>query len=66
MTEEKIKKAMDEVYAVGFKNGGISMKNKILKRLNTDWKMFRTKPEMDILIKVLKKINRLTIPKSPL
>jgi len=34
MTEEELKKITDEIYNIGFKNGGIEMKNKILKTIN--------------------------------
>ena len=32
MKEEELKKGLDEVYAVGFKNGQIEMRNKILTK----------------------------------
>lgn len=61
MTEKEIKECLDQVYAVGFKNGQIEMKSKILKSLNRDWKLFGTFPEATLLIKILKKINRLKL-----
>ena len=59
MSEEEIKAGLDKVYKTGFRNGGIEKKNKILRSLNRDWKLFRTKTELDLLVKVLKKINKL-------
>jgi len=64
MTEEEIKKGMDDVYAVGVRNGGILMKNKILKALNTDYKLFSTVPEVDFLHKIIKKIDKINPPKA--
>jgi len=58
--EQELKKKLDEVYDVGVKNGRIEMKNKILKSLNRDWKLFSTIAEVKLLVKVLKKINRLS------
>lgn len=54
------KQKLDEVYNIGLRNGGIDMKNKVLKSLNRDWKLFTTASELKLLVKVLKKINRLT------
>ncbi len=54
-----IERKLDEVYEVGFKNGRIDMKSKILKSLNRDWKLFTTVPEVSLLVKILKKINKL-------
>ena len=59
MTEEEIKKGLDKVYAVGVKNGRILMKNKILKSLNRDWKLFCGVDEMRLMVQILKKINKL-------
>ena len=54
------KKQLDEVYNIGRRNGAIDMKNKILKSLNRDWKLWGYKKEnVDLCVKVLKKINRL-------
>lgn len=59
MTEKQLKEKLDQVYRVGRRNGSIEMKSKILKSLNRDWSLFRTKSELDLCIKILKKINRL-------
>lgn len=59
-----LKDQLDDVYSIGFKNGGLEMKNKILKALNRDWNLWGFKKEnVDLCIKVLKKINKLTPPK---
>ncbi len=59
MNEEELKEGMDKVYAIGFKNGRIDMKNKILKSLNRDWKLFSSFTQVDLLIDILKKIQKL-------
>jgi hypothetical protein len=59
MNEQELKEKLDQVYNLGVKNGGILMKNKILKSLNRDWKIFSTKQELDIMIKVMKKIDKI-------
>lgn len=58
MDEKELKAKLDEVYNIGFKNGRIEMKNKILKSINRDWNLFPPS-QVNLLIKVLKKINRL-------
>lgn len=64
--DQEMKKYLDEVYEVGLKNGRIEMKNKILKSLNRDWKLFKNKAEFDLMVKILKKVNRLQSTKSDL
>lgn len=59
MTTEELKEKLDEVYAIGFRNGRIDMKNKILKSLNRDWKLFHSVATVGLMVKILKKINRL-------
>lgn len=56
------KEVVDTVYSVGFKNGQIEMKNKVLKKLNRDWTLIH---DSAVVVKVLKKVNaiRLTKPK---
>ncbi len=61
MTEEEIKKYLDEVYAVGFKNGQIEMRNKILKSINRDWSLVA---HVDVMVKLMKKINRIKLSKD--
>lgn len=59
--EDEIKKGMDEVYLVGFKNGQIEMRNKILKSINRDWSLII---HADLMIKLMKKINRMKLSKD--
>ena len=55
-----IKGQLDEVYNIGVRNGEILMKNEILKQLNRDWNLWGWKKEnLDLCVKVLKKINRI-------
>jgi len=56
-----MEKALDEVYAIGFKNGQIEMRNKILKSINRDWSLITN---ADLMIKVMKKIQRLKLSKQ--
>lgn len=56
---KEIKKYLDKVYMVGLKNGGIIMKNKILKSINRDWHLFCTRDELKIMVKLLKKISKI-------
>lgn len=60
MKDEELEKALDRVYAVGFKNGQIAMKNKILKAINRDWTF-----AAPITIKILKKIQSLRLIVNP-
>ncbi len=57
------KKHLDAVYAVGFKNGQIETRNKVLKSLNRDWNLL---PNADLVIKLMKKINKLRLSKPKL
>jgi hypothetical protein len=59
MNEKDLKEKLDEIYNIGVKNGGIEMKNKILKSLNRDWKLFSEAPKVSFLMKILKKINKI-------
>lgn len=54
------KEQLDAVYSIGFKNGQIEMRNKVLKSINRDWSLIR---DADLLIKVMKKINKLRLSK---
>jgi hypothetical protein len=58
MTEEDIKKGLDDVYSVGFKNGQIEMRNKILKSINRDWSLI---PDAGLMVKLMKKISRIKL-----
>lgn len=61
MKEEEIKKGLDKVYDVGFKNGQIEMRNKILKSINRDWSLIMNGA---LMVKLMKKINRLKFTKE--
>jgi len=61
MKEEEMRKITDEVYMIGNRNGGIEMKNRILKKINRDWKLPTIKPSGDLVIKILEKIDKITI-----
>lgn len=58
---KELQEKMDEVYLIGFKNGQISMKNKILKSINRDWSLIR---DAGLMVKVMKKINGLKLEKG--
>lgn len=57
MKEEQL----ERLYSLGIQHGSLEMKNKILKALNRDVKMFRTTQECDLLIKILKKIDKIKV-----
>jgi len=61
MNEEELKEGLDEVYSIGFKNGQIEMRNKILKCINRDWSLIK---HIDVMIKLMKKINRIKFSKE--
>lgn len=57
------KEQLDEVYSIGFKNGQIEMRNKVLKSINRDWSLIT---DMKLMVKVMKKINKLRLSKPTL
>lgn len=57
--DKELKEAMDEVYAIGFKNGGIEMKNKILKKINRDFSLFINQKAGFVAVKILKMVAKL-------
>ena len=64
LTEElspQVKEFADKVYAIGFKNGQIEMKNKVLKSINRDWNLVGIKKPMDLIMTILKKVNKLSV-----
>lgn len=61
--DKRLKEVLDEVYAVGFKNGQIEMQNKVLKSINRDWTLL---PNAELMVKIMKKINRLRLSKPNL
>ena len=61
MKEEELKKGLDKVYTIGFKNGQIEMRNKVLKSINRDYSLL---PNANLMVKLMKKINRLKLSKE--
>lgn len=57
------KEDLDEAYSIGFRNGQIEMRNKVLKSINRDWSLL---PNADLVIKLMKKINKLRLSKPKL
>lgn len=57
------KEIADKIYAIGFKNGQIEMKNKVLKTINRDWDLITIKRPMDLIMRVLKTVNKLRLSK---
>lgn len=55
--DSETKKIADKIYAVGFKNGQIDMKNRVLMKLNRNW----TITPIATLIKILKIVNKIRI-----
>jgi hypothetical protein len=63
MEEEELKKYLDEVYAIGFKDGQIEMKNRVLMKINRDVK-FWIGVKADYVVDLLKTINKLPLTKD--
>lgn len=57
------KEDLDEIYSIGFRNGQIEMRNKVLKSINRDWGLIR---DAALMVKVMKKINKLRLSKPKL
>ncbi len=60
--EERInnlKKLTDPIYEVGKEHGRVEMKNLILKKLNTDIKLFYIKSTAELIVTILKKIDKI-------
>ena len=64
MTDDEIKEWADKVYAVGFKNGQIEMKNKVLMKINRDWEIVTIKQPMDLIMTILKKVDKIRLSKD--
>lgn len=64
MKEEELKKYMEEVYLIGFKNGQIEMKNRVLIKLNRDVNFWTSKNNANFLVTLLKTINKLPLTKD--
>lgn len=60
---KETREVADKIYAVGFKNGQIEMKNKVLKKINRDWTLVTIKRPMELAMKILKMINKLPLSK---
>jgi len=58
---KELKEGLDEVYAIGFKNGQIEMRNKILKYINRDYSLITN---AELMIKLMKKISKLKLSKD--
>ena len=63
MEEKELKKYIDEVYAVGFKNGQIEMRNRVLMKINRGVK-FWIGVKADYVMDLLKTINKLPLTKD--
>lgn len=59
----EFKEAMDEVYSIGFKNGQIEMRSKVLKKINRDWDLVTIRKPMDLIMEILKKVNKISLTK---
>jgi hypothetical protein len=64
MEKDELKKYLDKVYAVGFKNGQIEMRNRVLMKLNRDVNFWTSVKNADFLMTLLKKINKLPLTKD--
>ncbi len=64
--DKALKENLDEVYSVGFRNGQIEMKNKVLKAINRDWSLVTIKKPLDVAMKIMKKVNSLKLTKENL
>lgn len=62
-TIKGVKETLDEVYAIGFKNGQIEMRNRVLMKINRDIK-FWINVKADYVMNLLKTINKLPLTKK--
>lgn len=64
MGEKKaLKSTLNQVYSIGFRNGQIDIKYRILKAINRDWSLIAIRRPVDLVMKILKKVNALKVPK---
>ena len=63
-TEKEIVEMAEKVYAIGFKNGQIEMKNKVLIKINRDWDLVTIKRPMDFIMEILEKVNKIPLSKK--
>ena len=61
-----MKEELDKVYSIGFKNGQLEMKYKILKAINRDWSLVAIRKPLDVAVKIMKKISLLRLIKPKL
>ena len=60
MTPEQEKWA-DKIYTIGFRNGQVAMRNRVLQKINHDWTLVTIKPPMDLIMKILKNVSKIRI-----
>ena len=63
MEEKELKKYLDKVYAIGFKNGQIEMRNRILMKINRGVK-FWIGVKAEYVVNLLKTINKIPLSKD--
>jgi len=63
MEEKELKKYLDKVYAIGFKNGQIEMRNRILMKINRGVK-FWIGVKAEYVVNLLKTINKIPLTKD--
>jgi hypothetical protein len=64
MDEKELKAYLDKVYAIGFKNGQIEMKNKVLVKINRDWDLVAIKQPIDLIMEIIKKVDKVRLSKK--
>ena len=57
--EKYLQQRMDEVYAIGFKNGQIEMQNRVLKLINTDLDIMAIRNSVDVAMHFIKRIKKM-------
>lgn len=57
--KEQWKIYADEIYNVGFKNGRIEMKNKIIKKINQNWLFVTIKDPFTLIVAIMKFISKI-------
>ncbi len=59
--DKETKKIADEIYAVGFRNGQIDMKNRVLKKINRDWSLVTMTKPFEAPMRIMRMINRIKV-----
>ncbi len=62
--DKETKEIADKIYAVGFRNGQLEMRNKVLKRINRDRDLITIKSPMDLIMRILKTVNKIKPSKA--